>query len=66
MRDVADYFGAEKEQMVAVVESGPTEGIIRARGGLGLVTVWETEKGKENYKLLRLGYGYGSMFYSPY
>ena len=32
---------------------GSTEGISRARGGLGLVTVAETEEGKKGYDIYR-------------
>ena len=52
MRDVAEYTGAEEENGV-VVGSGVTEGISRARGGMGLVTVGETEEGKKGYEYYR-------------
>ena len=55
VREVVDYTGAE-EELVVVVGSGDTEGISRARGGMGLVTVAETEKGKEMYEIYRLAF----------
>ena len=55
VRSVMDYTGAEEEKVV-VVGSGQPEGISRARGMMGLVTVWETEEGKRGYELMRPGY----------
>ena len=41
---------------MVVVGRGDIEGISRARGGMGLVTVAETEEGKEWYEVWRPGF----------
>ena len=55
VRRTGEYVGAEVEQVV-LVGVAEAEGISRARGGLGLVTLWNTEKGKKYYKVWKPAY----------
>jgi hypothetical protein len=55
VRRLVEYTGAEVEQVVTV-GPGHVEGISRARGVLGLVTLGDTGVGKKGYKMFQPAY----------